>query len=329
MLLFFVLIGSLSLLGCNTSEFKVDGDFTAFLPTVSSNKPQVTMVTVTIEDGEIVAYDIDVRQGKRTQNAETLAYSFSWNTQTKNELGYGYHMHYSAYTATLADINTATEQGYQDWLEANDKLEWFEQAAIIEAYWLANGVDSIVPVEGEFPAEIGVSISDSNYVVLAAEAVELAKLGKFQAIACSGSDLYMASMIVSPRGEVSELVLDTLQATKDTVAGTFVWKDSTKQELGDDYGMKGTGAKNSLVSGAWVASTTDKTTLEWYEQANLITAYVLENGWDADLKPVVDRGVSLDGTTLIDACAGVTIKTTTYFAVLASLFGAVAEGEIK
>jgi len=325
-LLLIVLLGSVSLFGCNTSEFKVDGEFTAFLPSVSNNKPQVTMVTVTIEDGEIVDFDIDVRQGTRTQNVDTLVYSWAWNTQTKKELGYAYHMFYGTYDDT---DTTPTEDEYIAWLDANDKLEWFEQAEVIEAYWLANGFDSITLVEGEFPTEVGVTISDSGYVELAAAAVELAKLGKFQSIVCSGSDLYSASMIVSAKGEVTELKLDTLQATKDTAAGTFVWKDETKQELGDDYGMKGTGAKYNFAAGAWTAHATDKTTLEWYEQANLITAYILENGWDEDLAPIADRGVSLDGTTLLDACAGVTIKTATYFQVLEALFGAVAEGEIK
>ncbi|MCK7486981.1 MAG: hypothetical protein MZU97_16850 [Bacillus subtilis] len=54
------------------------------------------MVTVTIKDGAIVDYAIDVRQGARTQNATTLAYSFAWNTSTKNELGFNYKMHYAA-----------------------------------------------------------------------------------------------------------------------------------------------------------------------------------------------------------------------------------------
>ncbi|OHE40426.1 MAG: hypothetical protein A2Y16_00605 [Tenericutes bacterium GWF2_57_13] len=324
-LVLFVLIGSFTLLGCNTSEFKVDGEFTAYLPSVSSNKPQVTMVTVTIEDGEIVGYDIDVRQGTRTATGDPAVYSWAWNTQTKKELGYNYHMHYNTYAAT---DTTPTHEEYITWLDANDKLDWFEQAEVIEAYWLANGYDSIVLVEGEFPAAVGVTISDSGYVALAAEAVANAKLGKFQSIVCSGTDLYSASMIVSAKGVVSELKLDTLQPTKDTAAGTFVWKTQTKQQLGDAYGMKNTGTKYTFAAGVWTAGA-DKSTLEWYEQANLITAYILENGWNGDLAPIADRGVSLDGTTLIDACAGVSIKTATYFQVLEALFGAVAEGEIK
>ncbi|MFA5006138.1 MAG: hypothetical protein WC509_01535 [Candidatus Izemoplasmatales bacterium] len=329
LLVLFVLLGAVSLLGCNTSEFKVDGEFTAYRAQVSSNKPQVTMVTVTIEDGEIVGYDIDVRQGTRTSTGDPAVYSWAWNAQTKKELGYGYHMFYSTYQAT---DETPTEAEYITWLGANDKLEWFEQAEVIEAYWLANGVDSIVPVEGEFPAEVGVSISDSDYVALAAEAVANAKLGKFQAIACSGTDLYSASMIVSEKGVVSELKLDTLQATKSTSAGTFVWKDSTKQQLGFAYHLHYStyAATDETPSDAeyetWLAAN-DK--LEWFQQANLITDYILANGWNANLQPIEGDGVSLDGTTPLAACAGVSISTATYFQVLGDLFGAVAEGEIK
>ncbi len=316
-LLLLVVFASIALMACNPSEFKVDGEFTAFELSVKSNAPQVTMVTVTIEDGEIVGYNIDVRQGKRTQTAgadtteDTTddVFTFAWNASTKKELGDDYGM--VANGGAIA--------------------EWYVQAGRIEAAWLANGVDSVTYNADTLVIDnvTGVTIKDGGYIALAAEAVELAKLGKFQTVECSGSDLYIASMIVSPKGEVSELTLDTHQATKNANLGTFVWKDKTKQELGNDYGMKGTGAKYVYANGAWTASATDKVALEWFEQANLITDYVLENGWNGDLKAIATRGISIDGTTLVEGLAGVTIKTETYLLVLADLFAAVAEGEIK
>ena len=331
-LLLLVVFASVSLFGCNNSEFKVDGEFTAYEVSVSRNAPQVTMVTVTIKDGAIVDYAIDVRQGARTQNATTLAYSFAWNTSTKNELGFNYKMHYAAYTATLADAATATITGYQTWLGANAKFEWFQQADKIEAAWLANGVTSVTKnADGDIDNVAGVTISDGGYLDLAVEAVELAKLGKFQAVKAVGTDLYIATMTVDAKGEVSDLKLDVLQATKDAAAGTFVWHTETKQQKGFNYKMHYTTYTASLADAAtatiagyqtWL---TANNKLEWFQQANLITDYVMENGWNGDLKPInpTGKGVSLYGKTALDGFASVSVSSQSYFDVLAALFAKV------
>lgn len=333
-LMLLVVFASFSLFGCNPSEFKVDGEFTAYEVTVSRNAPQVTMVTVTIEKGKIVDYAIDVRQGARTQNSETMKYAFAWNASTKVELGFNYKMHYNTYVASLADAGTATIAGYEAWLTANSKLEWFQQANLIEAAWLAGGVDSVTKnAEGDIDNVAGVTISDGGYLALAVEAVELAKAGKFQAIKCVGSDLYIATMTVNAKGEFSELMLDVLQATKDTTAGTFVWNTETKQQKGINYKMHyntyvGTlaDAGTATIAGyeAWL---TANNKLEWFQQANLITAYVTTNGWNGNLKPLTatGKGVSLDGTTVLDGFASVSITSGSYFDVLAALFAKVAE----
>jgi hypothetical protein len=308
-------------------EFPVDGKFTAYSVTVSSNKPQVTMVTVTIENGQITDYFIDCRQGTRTNTGTTEApnYVFAWNAQTKKELGYGYKMHYnSQYVPTLADPQTATLEGYQAWMESQTTYkEWFQQAELIEDYLLEHGVNSAMTTKaGKFSNIAGVSVSNSEYTKLAQEAVDLARMGKFQTFVCSGTDFYFASMIINNLGQVTNLRLDTLQATKDAAAGTFVWNGFSKQELGDNYGMKGVGAAYVYESGAWTASATAKTTLEWYEQANLIANWVMANGNNANLQPIADRGISLNGTTLVDGLAGVTIKTGTYLQLIDQLFEA-------
>ena len=296
-LLLLVLVASLALVGCNNSEYKVDGEFTAYEVTVSRNAPQVTMVTVTIEKGKIVGYNIDVRQGNVTQTAgddevmdtDDDKYTYAWNEKTKKELGDDYGM-----------------------AKVEGQLEWYEQAALIEAYWLENGVDSVtVNAETNVIDNVaGVTIKDGGYIALAAASLELAKAGNFQALLCTADDLYTATMTVSEKGVVSALQLDVLQGKP--VGATFAWAEKTKQELGDDYGM-------AKVEGQ----------LEWYEQANAITDYVLANGWNADLQPVGANGVSLDGTTIIDSLSGVTIKTQGYFDVLADLFASPAEGEVK
>jgi hypothetical protein len=314
-------------------EFPVDGEFTAYSASVSGSntvaspgKPQVTMVTVTIKDGKIDGFFIDCRQGTATNGGTTEApnFTFAWNTQTKKELGYNYKMHYSKYTATLADVGTATLAGYQAWMEAQTTYkEWFQQAELIEDYLLANGVDSVMSTKaGKISNVAGVTVSNSEYTKLAKEAVDLARMGKFQTIVCSGTDLYSASMIINNLGEVTNLKLDTLQPTKTAATGSFVWNGFTKQELGDNYGMKGVGAAYVFASGAWTASETVKSTLEWYEQANMITDWVMENGYNANLQAIGDHGVSLNGTSLVDGLGGVTIKTTTYFTLLDQLFDA-------
>ena len=199
--------------------------------------------------------------------------------------------------------------------------EWDVQAERIEAFWLENGVDSVTVKDGVIDNVTGVTIKDGGYLALAKEAVELAKEGKFQAIYCSGTDLYSAHMVVTPKGKVESLMLDTLQMNRaSTTSGTFQWNAKTKQELGDAYGMKGSGDGFKFENGAWVQTTGTKATHEWFEQANTITDWIIANGYDSALKSVGERGVSLNGTSLVDGTSAVTIKTDGYFTVLKSLF---------
>ncbi|MCK7479148.1 MAG: hypothetical protein M0C28_18590 [Candidatus Moduliflexus flocculans] len=316
-LVLFVLLGSFALLGCNATEFKVDGEFTAFATSVHTNGAmQVTMVSVIIKDGQIASYNIDARQGTRTQTAGADTpdvttddtYTFAWNVKTKKELGTAYGM--VTYGSAIA--------------------EWFVQAGRIEAYWLANGVDSITVDDTNHINNVsGVTIKDGGYLALAQEAVELAKLGKFQAIYCTGTDLYIASMIVE-KGEISELKLNVLQKKSVlAAANTFEWNTQTKQELGAAYGMKNVGADYTYANGVWTSSATDKTQLEWFEQANQITNYILETGNLYAIRSVDGRGIFLTSGAPVDACAGVSIKTDGYITVLNTLFGNVAAGELK
>lgn len=310
--LLFVAIAALSLAACGEKEYKVDGEFTAFQEGVNGNAQMVTTVTVKIEKGKIVSYYIDALQGKRTEVAgDPVTYTFTWNEKTKKELGYGYRMHDGA--------RTMTETEYIAYLDENDKLEWFEQAELIEAKWLADGVESVTVANGLIDNVAGVTIKDGSYTKLAKEAVELAKAGKFQAIYTSGTDLYFASMNVDSKGKVTNLVIDTLQSK--IVDNVLVWNEKSKQELGADYGMKDIGPGYKLVDGAWVAD--GKCDTEWNDQVAVISNYIMENGYVA-LKSVNGRGVSLDGTTLIDGTAGVTINTNNYYSVLKALFDKVA-----
>lgn len=316
-LLLLVVFASVALFGCSTSEFKVDGEFMAFETSVHTNGAmQVTMVSVIIENGEIVGYNIDARQGTKTQTAgadtteDTTddVYTFAWNTKTKKQLGDAYNM--VTYGNAIA--------------------EWYVQAGRIEAAMLANGVDSVTSDAETHVIDnvAGVTMKDSGYTELAAAAIELAKQGKFQAIYCSGTDLYMASMVVE-KGEITNLTLDTLQK-KSTLANpaVFEWNDKTKQALGADYGMKERGAQYTFANGVWTA-TENSPTHEWFEQANLITNYIMETGNVYNLRTLNGRGISVDGSTIVDGLAGVTVKTETYLLVLTDLFSNVATGQLK
>ncbi|AUD63043.1 hypothetical protein BK010_05360 [Tenericutes bacterium MO-XQ] len=249
-LLLILAVATFTLFGCNSSEYKVDGEFLAYEVSIHRNAPMVTMVSVTIEDGEVVAFNIDARQGRATQTegADTTEdtsddkWSYTWNAKTKKELGDDYGM--VANGGAIA--------------------EWYEQAALIEAYMLENGVDSVeVDADTVITNITGVTIKDGGYTALAAEALELAKAGKFQAVYCTSDDLVIATMMVDEKGVATDLVLDVLQGRPD--GATFAWRDQTKQELGLEYGMKD-------------ASTIGK---EWFEQADAIAAYVFENGADS------------------------------------------------
>lgn len=308
LVLLLVVVAAFGLSACKEKEFKVDGEFLAYSLEVSSNKPQVTFVTVTIEDGKIAGYNIDVRQGTRTATttgegeAAVTTYAWAWNAKTKKELGDDYGM-----------------------AKVEGQLEWYEQAAVIEEYLLENGVESLdtTPIGEVFAVDgmAGVTIKNA-YTEVAKAAVENAKAGKFTSIYCSGTDFYFATMTVNAKGDVSDLVIDTRQANKGA-DGTFTWKDQTKQQLGAAYGMKGVGGKMAYTNGAWAAVEGQKTTLEWNEQIQLVLDYVEANGWDGSVDPLADRSGAKNGV-MVDTLSGVTIKTTGYFHLLDDIFGYVA-----
>ena len=301
--IFLFLLATVFLASCETEEVRTyasDGIFLAYEASVSRNAPQVTTVYVEIENDAIKGYYIDSRQGLRTGDGTTESpYVWTWNEKTKKELGADYNM--------IVDSDI-------------DK-EWFEQAAAIEAFWLENGIDAMTKdADGYIDNVTGASIRDA-YSAIAKQALANAVKGEFVSIYASGTDLYSATMTrcsCTVQG-IETLKLDVLQSTRSQATGTFTWNAKTKQELGNDYGMKDVGNSLSFANGAWSADG-NKSSLEWFEQVNLITNYIITNGFDATMKPVADRSASLDGMTPIDALAGATIRTSGYFATLKTLF---------
>ncbi|MFP4478778.1 MAG: hypothetical protein ACLFPM_05050 [Candidatus Izemoplasmatales bacterium] len=300
----FVLIG---LAACNGERtYAADGEYTAYEIGYHRGAPMVTEVTVMIEDDEIVDYEIDALQS----NAST----FEWNSETKKELGYGYRMH------GQRDLD---EEEYKTWLEDNDKLEWFEQAELIEAHWLENGADAVTTDDENVIDNVSsVTIKDGGYSELAQEAVQQAIDGVIKAYEVSMShgrpQVTMVDIQLDENGDVEDITIDVLQSALTQVEGedtpddesddefTFAWNEDTKQELGYAYRMHG---QRDLTEEEYKTWLEENDKLEWFEQADMIADYIVENGWE-DSFAVED----------VDNLSAVSITTSSYESVLGKAF---------
>lgn len=232
--------------------YVADGKYTAYSVGYNYGAPQLNWVTVTIKNDKIESFYIDQLQS----GAE------GWNEKTKKELKYDYGMKDAAIDKD-GDGQT---------------LEWFEQAALLEAKFLED-LAGVTVVEGYFTGISGVSIADNDYVMLANKAVANAKAGivnQFVANMYNGAiNLVSVSAKVNAEGKIVEAKLDELQTSNNE------WKAQTKQELGTNYGM----------SGAAIDKNGDGITLEWFEQANAITTAWLAGTNIADITTI--SGVSI------------------------------------
>ncbi|QWC00365.1 hypothetical protein KHQ88_01995 [Mycoplasmatota bacterium] len=273
----FLLIG---LAACNGERtYAADGEYTAFDIDYHHGAPMITEVTVTIEDDEITGYYIDALQSSLGEEGVT------WNEKTKKELGDDYGM---------------VENG-------GAIAEWYVQAERIEAFWLENGADAVTTDEDNYIDNVtDVTMKDGGYSDLAIEAVQQAKDGITKAYVTTlhyngTANVTWATLEVDAEGDIVDLELDVLQSS--ITDGTFAWNEKTKQELGDDYGMA---TKNGNANGGLY---------EWYEQADMITDYIMENGWE-DSFTVADSD--------LDTETDVTISTGDYEKVLKAVFDKIA-----
>lgn len=166
--LFLAVFAVFTLAACGKTEYKHDGEFTAFEVSTSQGNPQVTWVTVTIKDGKVASYYIDELQsgfaaasiktetveGEEIQTAVNGA--FAWNKKTKKELKDDYGM-----TVVPGTI----------------QVEWYVQAKSIEDKWLADGVDSVEVDENGYiiNMETEATMIGNVYNKLAKEAASLVK----------------------------------------------------------------------------------------------------------------------------------------------------------
>ena len=192
-------------------------------------------------------------------------------------------------------------EGYKAALEAEGKLEWFQQAELIEKHFLTT-LDVATDESGHIQGITGVTIADNDYIALAKKAVENAKAGIVTAFEAGKNQVAFATAKVDKDGKLSNVVLDVRQITNGA------WREQTKQELGYLYAMFPALGNPAEDLEGYKAALKEAGKLEWFEQAALIV-----EGW-------------LNGTITgedITVVTGVTIKNSSYTNVLNAL---VADG---
>ena len=254
--------------------FAHDGTYVAFAYDYNYGAPQVNEVRLTIKNDKVESLVINATQS----HLDSEAGHYVWNEKSKKELGYGYHMFYSAYKNEAGE--EASEAGYEAWCKANNKLEWFEQAALIEAALKAD-------VNAKYDEIASVSIADNHYTELAKQAYANAVAGKLvDYVLCDNHgvcQIVWAEATVKADGSVSDYLVNTIQAKEATVEEklTFTWNEKSKQELGYGYHMFYSAYKNEAGEEAseagYEAWCKANNKLEWFEQAALICSAFAAN----------------------------------------------------
>jgi hypothetical protein len=256
--------------------YPADGYFTAFSPSVNAGAPEIITVSVRIKDDKIVEYYIDTIQSTKITEGEKVTFKF--NVKSKKQLKYEYYMYPQSGKLVNGELDI---EGYKQWLAANNKKEWFEQANILEQFMLNQGIDKITIDENNKASNVsGVTIAVKEYVRLAQEAVANAKAGKLLAVTGYGSgDVIWATADINRSKTITNFKLDMLQG--QVVNGSFVFNEKSKQELGYQYymfpqsGKKVDGVLDVEGYKQWLKANNKK---EWFEQADTICQEFEKNG---------------------------------------------------
>lgn len=222
-------------------EYIYNGTFTAFKESFNYGNPQLTWVSVTVKDGEIVSFYIDEVQSHKDAEG-----NYSWNAKTKKQLKEEYGM-----TVVPGTI----------------QVEWYLQAQHLEEYFLEHGAELVEFDPEGYPLNddllTGTTMIIDTYTELALEAIANWKQGKYTAIdySMNGSAQFQFTWVDLKvvDGKVSEFYIDTIQSNRKTAENEFSWNKS-KKVLGPDYNMI-------------VASPIGK---EWFEQAEVLEQFFLE-----------------------------------------------------
>ena len=129
----------------------------------------LTTAEVTVKDGKVTKYYLNVLQGSVTVTGEgeEAKATLVWNAKTKKELGDEYGM---------KDVGLGYKLVDGAWVvDGKSQKEWFEQAALIEAKFLADGIDAATLTDGRFDNIAGVTIKDAYSAVAKAALARWAK----------------------------------------------------------------------------------------------------------------------------------------------------------
>lgn len=126
------------------------GKVVAVRSTMYNGSAEYVVATATVDAaGKLSNVVIDERQSKTTDG------TFTWNDKTKQELGYDYGLQRGS-----AGWNLSVDE-YKNWLNENDKLEWFEEVALIVNVW-KNGTPT-VNSDNKFTNVTGCTINNVGY----------------------------------------------------------------------------------------------------------------------------------------------------------------------
>lgn len=136
------------------------GKSVAFSYATTARGAEFYWVTTTFEKGKATEVVVDTLQSKIDK-----ATGLVWNEKSKQELGFEYKMHWPQFVAATPEVENQTIEKYQTWLKENQKLEWFEQVAIISKDIVDNGLKAqpATPLAG-------VTVTTDTYYTLIAEA---------------------------------------------------------------------------------------------------------------------------------------------------------------
>ncbi len=273
-----------------------------------------TIVAVTVDkDGKIVECIIDAAQTKINFDATgKLKTDLKAEFKTKDELGDNYGM------------KKASTIG----------KEWYEQAAALAKYVTGKTVDEVKGIKlsddgkaADADLSTSVTVSISGYIDAIEKAVKNSKelgakagdklgLGVVTNIAKSKdagdkdgvAEAYSSYGVVTVdnTGKITSATIDASQtdvtfSANGKITSDLKAKNMTKNELGDEYGMK-------------KASSIGK---EWYEQAAALSKYVTGKTLDEVKGIKVEDGKPTD----TDIKASVTISITDYIAVISKAVG--------
>ncbi len=285
-----------------------------------------TIVAVTVDkDGKIVECIIDAAQTKINFDATgKLKTDLKTEFKTKNELGDNYGM------------KKASKIG-KEWYEfANPAAvgEWYEQAAAFAKYVTGKTVDEVKGIklsddgkatDADLSTSVTVSIAGyiegiekavKNSKELGAKAGDKLGLGIVTNIAKSkdaGEKDGIAQaysnygvVTVDNAGKITSATIDASQTNVNfskagKITSDLTAQNMTKNELGDEYGMK-------------KASSIGK---EWYEQAAAFSKYVTGKTLDEVKGIKVEDGKATD----TDLKASVTVGIADYIAVISKAVG--------